>query len=304
MLHRAKWRKPEGRRSARRVHLLRVMKQALLAVSLLSLVSVACAVDPFSNVAASGEAGSDLAAAGSADPAGAAGAAGSSDGGKATVGHGGKPAAGAAGKSSSGGAGAAGSPVAGSGGSAAGSTAGSAGSAAAGAPAGGSAGAGTVTPTCSAADAFARSTAPSGPLTIDAWSGAFAGDNVCWQQAAASCTFEVDSWGPSPINAARYRVFLKNVKCDASVYFGQGTADACDIKGDCNAFDGSNASIVAIDFDLAPGGEGYVASNMEQMASNVSGSGGNCEIASSPASDILATAAEDLLAGVVFSCGK
>lgn len=265
MLHRAKSLTPGAGSSARRVHWMRVMKHSLLALAVLSLVSVACAAGPSSF---DGSSGGPAAGTGGSSSAGAPSAAGT--GGSLTVGHGGAPAA-AGSSGSSGAAGMAGSS-------------------------------GTGPTTCSAADAFLRVSQPAGPLTIGAWSAA--SSSTCWTEQAASCSFTVYSWGPSPTNPARYRMGLMNVKCDQQIYFGSGSSDACVTKGACDAFDGSNASVVAIDFDLTAGASGFVASNMEEFASNPSGSGGHCDITSSPAADMLTTAAEDLLASMTFACGK
>lgn len=316
---------------------MRVMKRALLVVAAFSLVSVACAVDPFSNVSGRGGVAAEAGAteAGAPDAAGSPSAAGSGaggSGGKLTTGRGGKPAggastggagggaavgtggsettAGSAGEPETGGTGAAGSSGSGGAGAGSGGTGvaggdagtGSGGSAAGMPGTGGTGGTGTVIPSCSSSEAFARAAAPSGPLTIAAWSGSFAADNVCWKQEKARCTFHVDSWGPSPADATRYRLFLSQVTCDKLVRYGSGSADSCQIAGECDAFNGGGSSMIAIDFALTPDASGdYVASGMENKGAILGGS--NCEFSSSPGPDMLATGAEELLSSMTFSCG-
>jgi hypothetical protein len=275
---------------ARRVHFMRIMKTTLLSVAALSLISVACAVEPFSSAGTTnaGESGSDSlsssGAAGSPDAAGAPSVGGGGHAGSASS-AGGK--AGTAGSSSAGaGAGSAGAPPSGA--------------------AGAAAGAPSTAPSCSTDDAVKSVKLP-GSFSMDEWYSEFAPDNVCWSQQATSCSFKIVSIGPSPINASRTRLSLSNIKCDAPLMYGTGTEDACGSLMKCgDTLDGSDSDVLVIDFDLVPDGDAkstwYDASNIEMKGSDPGPGSVNCEINASAAAEELFVSVERLLSSTVFTC--
>jgi hypothetical protein len=289
------------------------MKRALIALSLISIASVACEAQfssdgnpSVSDAGAAGNAGETTTAGAGNAGAGAAGAAGA-------AGRPVKPTGGSAGAAAgTGGAGGTTSPQAGTGGvpptaGAGGGTAaaggiGVAGSGGTAAGTGGSPDAGTggqaVAPSCTAAEALKISGIPT-TFDLAAWSETTGG--TCFASEAGSCSFAVDKFGPYDNNQAAGNVAISSVICDTSPKAGTcGAEKACAGSIRSSASDGA----WYLPFDIVPDGDGYRLSGFvvgDQFGGNARA--GSCSYDLGDAfQHAFEEAMADMLASARFAC--